>query len=324
MVEKNSAFIPEYSAPSSREVNPAAKSKQPIGKQILRAVSHRQKMSHEFHTFDLPNTHEGTPDVLSVFIPGIAGNIQRHIQPFIPYAREQGDVLLVQPSGERYFQPEISEKTADAIWSRVSRRGYDHIVVNGISMGGNTAFDALTLLENADFFNEQSVRPHSTMFDTPSSREDLVGPAQTLGPIVSRLPFGRLSNMIPAVKLGSPKPKLEDIENPEDYPTVLASYEAFGDVPTSFFFDQLHSIVVREKPSLGSMAFLDSMAYYQSLQGGDIVEAKSSKDAWRTAVNDGSKWKEVQVDTKHVDFEGQPTKSKYGLEQTYDWHLLDK
>lgn len=315
-------MIEKISSPTPPEDQ--IKDRSNVGHKILRAVSARHRMSHGVATHDFAYSQQGTAKVLSVFTPGIAGNIHRHIRPFMPYVQEKGDVLLVQPSGERYFQSEMSQVTTDAIWQRILKHGYDHLVVNGISMGGNTAYDALTTLNDSDVFSEQSVRPHSTMFDTPSSRDDLVGVAKIAGPYISRLPFGRISNLLPVVKYGTPKPKISDIENPEDFQDILTSYEGFGEIPTSFFFDQLAAITARQKPSLGSMAFLDSMAYYQSLRGDDIVDAQSSIDTWQQALNDTTKWKAITVDSKHVDFEGQPTRSKLGLADTYNWHLLDK
>ncbi len=283
-------------------------------------ATRRSNFTHDVQNFDLPHIGEDRPDTLSVWIPGIAGNIKRHTRTLIDVAQRQGDVLLIQPSGERYFQAEASEQTAEAIFERVSRVGYDHLVVNGVSMGGNTAYDSLSALNDTGFFAEQSVEPHVTMFDTPSGRQDLVGPARIFGPSASKLPFGHISNKIPLVKYGSPQPKAEDLQNPADLPEMMESYEGFGEIPTSFFFDQLQAIVSRKKPALGSMAFVGSMVYYQSLKGGDIVNAERSLNTWRNALDDESKLKHIKADTKHVDFEGQPVRSRVALQAAYRWH----
>ena len=227
-------------------------------------------------------------DTLTVAVHGFAApDIRKQAEPLIDVWDLHGDSLMIQAFGGLYDKTKLSEYTAERSADLMRTKKYGRFIMNGFSEGGNVGADALVLLNNNRTFEDYSVEPSAILFDTPATKEDLLGPARVFSPVAG-YNAGRLSNLLPQ----------------------------YHDLDESFLISQYDAIVSRSAPKPGSLDFLTRLRYWQSLQDDRMVRAESSIAKWRNTV-DPEKFQVVGVDMPHVDFEHNPELSRAALSGIY-------
>lgn len=221
--------------------------------------------------YDHPGTGYGT---LSVAVPGfLAPNVAEQTAPLRQAWNQFGDTLLIQATGGVYDETKMAEYTATQVEKRLKTQRYGHVVMNGVSMGGNVGADALLLLNGNGTLDNRSVKASAVMLDTPASGNDLPGTFQAAA-LLTEYRAGRLANILPKV-------------NGMDESLAVSQAEAMSD---------------RAPLGADSLNFLKNLVYWESLQGGDMVQADRAIFNWQMAAGDAP-FRHVEVDMEHVAFE---------------------
>ena len=178
-------------------------------------------------------------------IPGfMAPDVREQTKPLFSVWDQYGDSMMIQADGGIYDELRMAEDTAEHISDLLRTRKYGRLVMNGVSMGGNVSADALTQLDSNRTFEDYSAEPYAIMFDTPASGNDLPGRFQAASPI-AEYRAGRIANLLPRI----------------------------NGVDESFLFSQAEALTDRTPLDPGSLNFLNTLVYWRSLKGNNMVQA---------------------------------------------------
>ncbi|MBP9761677.1 hypothetical protein KBD11_01260 [Candidatus Saccharibacteria bacterium] len=259
--------------------------------------------------------------LLSVCIPGLNGDIRRQTRPVMPVLREYGDVVLVDPSGEKYDFDTVVRLVADEVERTYEQGRYNGIVINGLSLGGNVGVDVSHRLHDRGVFDEETAN-YLTLFDTPADGRDIrFGKAALMG-ILSEYNGGSITNQLPSIArvMVGDTPAPSEIDPTVVYSDIEASFAAARTTPNSFILDQADALYDYPTPKPDSLKYLTHMVYARST-GENIVDTTTALKTWRDAVGDTHNVAVLDAAMPHVGFEQQPTEARKVFTRAYRAHL---
>ena len=262
---------------------------------LLVAVSSFEVTTHAFAMYcvvsprlvQTQSVQEGHHRLVVVF-HGLGGQADTQLGQIQDWYLDNGfDVLQIRTGGKKYDPDEVAEVAAVAIKDELSATQYEHVVLDGISLGGRAAIDTLQLLECQGY--EWSTPKTILLEGAPMTWRSIEGLAKYGAAVVGLVPFGPVANMAMKSAMSGmfSDPKPENVEPGVDREALEQSVVTAKHMPFSLWAGQLGSFASRGDYGYGTLSSLiasdDSVVFVWFRKDHEVVDQETAVQQWRDA-----------------------------------------